>query len=89
MRKPENINALAPEKYRSKKSKAADIQALNTHLFYGIIILKRVPYTWTFTDIISNYNRLVHIIASLIIQRENIPKEPICPFTTLKTWNNP
>ena len=40
MRKSEELNALTPQKYGIRKEKAADIHALNTHLFYYLIILK-------------------------------------------------
>ena len=34
----ENLDVLAPEQYGIRKAKAADIQALNTRLFYDLII---------------------------------------------------
>ena len=81
----EQLDAIALEQYRLRKEKAADIHALNIRLFYDLTRLKRVPATITFTDNVSNYNLLVHNIASLILQRSNIPKYPIrCTFTTLQ-----
>ena len=73
------------EKYGLRKEKAADIYALNIRLFYDPTSLKRVPETITFADLVSNYNLLVHNIASLSLQQSNIPKKPIrCTFTTLQ-----
>ena len=36
MNTEEELDALDPEKYDSRKSKAADIQAINTMLFYDL-----------------------------------------------------
>ena len=58
----ENIDGLAPKKYRSQKSKAADIQALNTRLFYDLIRKNRIPATSIFADLVSNYDLVVHSI---------------------------
>ena len=54
MRKSEELDTLDPEQYGSRKEKAMYIQALNTRLFYDLIITKRVPATSTFSDIVSN-----------------------------------
>ena len=54
------LNVLDLEQYRIRKSKSADIQALNTQLFYDLTRLKRFPppknlpilyptMTWWFT----------------------------------------
>ena len=85
MRRAEEFGALDPEQYGIRKLKAVYIQALNTQLFYDIKRLKRFPSKINFADLVSNYNLGVHIIASLSLQRENIPKEPIiCKFTDLQ-----
>lgn len=54
MRNAEAINGLAPEQYGSRSFKAADIQALNTRLFYDLVRLKRIPATSTFVDLVSS-----------------------------------
>ena len=88
-RKSEELDALAPEQYGSRKVKSTDIQALNTCLFYYLIRLKRVLATSTFTDLIYNYNLVVNRIASLSLQKYNTPKEPIiCTFSTLQNMEH-
>ena len=64
MRKSEEINAISPEKYGTRKAKPEDIKELNIPLFYNIIRMQRFPETSTFTDFIMNYDLVVHIIAS-------------------------
>ena len=85
MENAERLQGVADEQYGSRKHKAADVQALNTRLFYDHIRLKRKPATSTFIDLVSNYDLVVHSIASLALQRVNTPKAPIdCTFTTLQ-----
>ena len=46
---------------------------------------KIIPATSIFTNLVSNYDLEVHSIASISLQRVNVPKEPIlCNFTTLQ-----
>ena len=43
----------------------------------------------TFSEIVSNYNLVVHNIGSFILQRSNTPKEAImCTFTTLQNMDH-
>ena len=65
MRRSEELGALAPEQNGSRKGKTLDTQSLNTELLYNLVRLKRVPETSIFTDLVSNYNILVHSIDSL------------------------
>eukprot|EP00957_Ditylum_brightwellii_P053688 4067946-Ditylum_brightwellii.AAC.1 len=47
------------------------------------ILLDRTPATSTFTDLVSNYDLVVHSIASLAYQWVRIPKVPVfCTFST-------
>lgn len=81
----EACNGVAPEQYGSRKCFAADIQALNTRLFYDLVKLDKLPATSTFIDLVSNYDLVVHSIASLSLQRVGTPKPPIfCTFSTLQ-----
>eukprot|EP00957_Ditylum_brightwellii_P008938 676527-Ditylum_brightwellii.AAC.1 len=81
----ERLQGVADEQYGSRKQKAADIQALNTRLYYDYALLERTPATSTFIDLVSNYDLVAHSIASLALQRVNTPKAPIqCTFTTLQ-----
>ena len=47
-RRAEELRALAPEQYGSRKGKSEYTQALNTQLLYYIVRLKRVPVTRIF-----------------------------------------
>eukprot|EP00957_Ditylum_brightwellii_P201642 15326568-Ditylum_brightwellii.AAC.2 len=81
----EGNGGIAEEQYGSRKHKAADIQALNTRLFYDYVRLERTPATSPFIDLVSNYDLVVHSIASLALQRVGVPKALInCTFTTLQ-----
>ena len=85
MNQAEELDVIAPEQYGSQKSKASDVQFLNTCLFYYLLRYKKFASTSVFADIIYNYDLVVHSIASLSLQRVNAPKEPIhCTFSTLQ-----
>eukprot|EP00957_Ditylum_brightwellii_P054264 4110314-Ditylum_brightwellii.AAC.1 len=85
MEKAEENGGIAPEQYNNRKRLSAYLQALNTRLFYNYILLEITPATSTFIDLVLNYDLVVHIIASLALQRVGMPKEPIqCTFTTLQ-----
>ena len=77
MIKTEYLELLSTKQYGSRKSKEAEIQALNTRLFYNLIRQGKTPETSIFTDLVSNYDLVVHSIASLSLQRVDAPKEPI------------
>ena len=79
------MEGLSLEQYGIRASKSADIQALNTRLFYYIVLLKCTPATSVFAEIISNYDLVLHRIAFLALQRVNFSKETIlCTLTTLQ-----
>eukprot|EP00957_Ditylum_brightwellii_P079674 6058735-Ditylum_brightwellii.AAC.1 len=85
MQHAEECHGIAPEQYGSKKKKAADIQALNTRLFYDYVQLKRTPVTSLFIDLVSNYDLVAHNITTLALQRVGTLKAPICGmFSTLQ-----
>ena len=65
MKKAEDLDGLTPEKYGNRKAKAADIQDLNTRLFYVLISKNRLSGTSTFADLITDFELFVHIIASI------------------------
>eukprot|EP00957_Ditylum_brightwellii_P131230 10008906-Ditylum_brightwellii.AAC.1 len=72
--KAEKSGGIAPEQYGSRK-----------RLFYSYILLERTPTASTFIDLVSNYELAVHSIASLVLQRVGMPKEPIqFTFITLQ-----
>ena len=85
MEKAEDVDGFAPGKYVRRKSKAKDTQYLNTRLLYDLIRKHRIYTTSKFTDLISNQDLVVHSIASIILHRFNVPKEPIlCTFANLQ-----
>ena len=80
----QELRSFATNKYRTRKGKSEDTQALNTRLFYDLIRLNIITEISTFSDIVSNYDLVVHTIAPLSLQRFNIPKEPVMfKFTTI------
>eukprot|EP00957_Ditylum_brightwellii_P028946 2186617-Ditylum_brightwellii.AAC.1 len=85
MHRVEIIGVIAMEQYGSRKNQAADLQALNTRLFFDYAKLECKPATSTFVDLVSYYNLVVHSITVLALQHVDMPKEPInCTFTTLQ-----
>eukprot|EP00957_Ditylum_brightwellii_P065859 4994787-Ditylum_brightwellii.AAC.1 len=68
MASAENLEGMADEQHGSRKKKAADIQALNTRLFYDYVLLERTPATSMFINLVSNYDLVVHSIVSLAFQ---------------------
>eukprot|EP00957_Ditylum_brightwellii_P200605 15292933-Ditylum_brightwellii.AAC.1 len=85
MQRAKACNGIALEQFGSRRQKSADLQALNTQLYYDHLLLQRIPATSVFIDLVSNYNLVVHNIASLALQRIGMPKAPICcTFTTLQ-----
>eukprot|EP00957_Ditylum_brightwellii_P057837 4386020-Ditylum_brightwellii.AAC.1 len=85
MRSAEIIQGIAPEQFGSRQKKSADLQALHTRLFYDYTLLKKHPGTSLFIDLVSNYDLVVHSIATLAMRRVRIPPAPIfCAFNTIQ-----
>jgi len=61
----EQLKALAPEQYGSRKSKVANIQSLNKCLFYNMIRFKRQTAALCSNDTKSCYDQLVLLIVAL------------------------
>ena len=81
----EYLEVISPEEYGIKKSKAAGVKSLITHLFYNLVRQKKATSTSLFFDLISNYDLVIHNIASLAMQKVNVPKEQInFTFSTLQ-----
>ena len=76
MSKYGSIDGLATEHHRSRKPKEADIQALNTRLFYDHIRQKIIPDTSIFADLVSNCDLVIHSIASISLQIFNVSRNP-------------
>eukprot|EP00957_Ditylum_brightwellii_P178897 13626967-Ditylum_brightwellii.AAC.1 len=85
MRWAEISNGVTPEQFGSRRRKSADLQALSTRLFYGYTLLKKHPSTNLFIDLVSNYNLVVHSIATMAMRQVGMPPAPIyCTFNTLQ-----
>ena len=54
--------------------KSANIQSLNTRLFYDIVLFKRTPETSVLADLVSRYDLVLHIIASLVLHIVDVEK---------------
>ena len=74
MSQAEILDGIAPLKYGIRKAKSADIQALNTRLFYDLIKQNRIQGTSIFAGIVSNYELVVHSNAYLSLQIINVSK---------------
>ena len=85
----ETLDVIAPEQYGICKAKASEIQYLNTRLLYDFIRQNRIPETCIFAYLVSNYDLVIHRIASLSFQRVDVPKDLIlCTFTTLQNMSH-
>eukprot|EP00957_Ditylum_brightwellii_P202773 15331772-Ditylum_brightwellii.AAC.1 len=85
MQRAEACGGVAAEQFGSQQFKSADLQALNTRLFYDHILLQKIPANNIFIDLVSNYYLMVHSITSLVLQYIGMSKALICcTLTTLK-----
>ena len=73
----EEIQALAPEQYGSRKGKTAIDQALHKRLTYDIIRQHRLPAILCSNDAKSCYDRILHPMASLAYRRAGVPLAPV------------
>eukprot|EP00957_Ditylum_brightwellii_P070968 5393097-Ditylum_brightwellii.AAC.1 len=85
MAKKEANGSIAPEQFGGRVFHSAAIQALNVRMFYDQVKLTKIPATSTFIDLVSNYDLVVHSIASLALQWVGVPKAPIfCMLSSLQ-----
>ena len=85
----EDLNLIAIEQYGSRKGLDASGHSINKVLSNDLIRLLRRPAALCSNDAKSCYDRIVHAIASLCMQRVGLPKEPIiCMFTTIQNLNH-
>ena len=85
MKTAEELKLLADEQFGSRKHKSAVEQCFNKRLTYDISRQLRKPMALISNDAKSCYDRIVHAIASLSMQRVGVPTEPIvCMFTTIQ-----
>ena len=84
-RHAEELNVLADEQFGSRKRMAPPDQSLNRRLLHEIHRQRCQPYAVCSNDAKSCYDRIVHSIASLSMQRVGVPIPPIvCMFVTLQ-----
>jgi hypothetical protein len=85
----EAYEQLAWEKYGSCEGKNAIEQALNKVLSFELIRQARMDAAMCYNDAKSCYDRIVHSIASILMQQQNVPaSECICVFTTLQNLHH-
>jgi hypothetical protein len=89
MKRAEAHHGIAKEQYGSRKKHASADQALNKRLTFDILRQERRSAVDTAVDLASCYDLVVHSIASLSIQRQGVPEQPIvCMFTTLQNMEH-
>eukprot|EP00978_Attheya_sp_CCMP212_P020992 scaffold60805_cov32-Attheya_sp.AAC.1 len=85
MKMAEAHGGLAKEQYGSHKHHAANEQALNKRLTFDLICLLKCPSVNSAMDLRSNYDLVLHAAASISMQRQGMPEQPIIfMFTTLQ-----
>jgi hypothetical protein len=85
MKDGKSYEHLGREKYGSRKGKNAIEQALNNILSIDLIRQARMDAPMCSNDAKSCYDRIVHAIASILMQQQNVPESAcICVFTTMQ-----
>jgi hypothetical protein len=83
MKDGEAYEQLAWEQYGSREGKKSMEQALNKVLSFDLIRQARMDAAMCSNDAKSCYDRIVHSIASILMQQQNFPASAcICVFTT-------
>lgn len=77
MRFAEQHQLLAPEQYGSRKSKEAADHGLNKLLTFDIIRQRRYPAAVASNDAKSCYDRIVHSVATLCMERSGAPRPAV------------
>ena len=81
----EDLKVIAQEQFGSRAGHTSIDQSLNKRLTLDIIRQKKRPSAVCSNDAKSCYDRIVHSVASLAMQRVGAPVEPIvCMFTTIQ-----
>ena len=73
----EELEAIAPEQYGSRKHKSAITQALHKRVTYDIIRQTKTPGALCSNDAKSCYDRVLHSIVGLAYRRLGIPHPPV------------
>jgi hypothetical protein len=89
MKDGESYEQLAWEQYGSREGKKVIEQALNKVLSFDFIRQARMDARMCSNDATSCYDRIVHSIASILMQHQNVPPSGcICVFTTLQNLHH-
>ena len=85
MRMAEANGGISPEQYGSRKGRSSAEQALNKRLTFDILRQERRSAVDVSVDLRSCYDLVTHSAASLSMQRQGLPEQPIvCMFTSLQ-----
>ena len=81
----EDLEIIAREQYGSRKNFSAVDHSLNKTLTFDLIRQNKRPGALCANDAKSCYDRIVHSVASLAMQRMGVDRAPIvCMFTTIQ-----
>ena len=81
----ERNGGFAPEQYGSRKGHRAIEHALNKVLTLDLLRFQKRPGALCTNDLNSCYDRIVHSVASLCLQRQGLAEsEVVCMFSTLQ-----
>ena len=85
----EDLHLIAKEQYGSRKNLSAVDHSLNKTLTYDLIRQRKIPGAVCSNDAKSCYDRIVHSVASLAMQRMGMEQAPIvCMFTTIQNLDH-
>ena len=85
MYQAEKFNLIAPEQFGSRKSHSCIDQVLVKKLYYDVLRMSRMNGFLCSNDAKSCYDRIIHSVASIAMQRIGMPIEPIVSmFTALQ-----
>mmetsp|Transcript_13589 Transcript_13589/g.25460 ORF Transcript_13589/g.25460 Transcript_13589/m.25460 type:complete len:198 (+) Transcript_13589:179-772(+) len=85
MHEAEMRNGLPWEQYGRRKGHLAEVQALNNTSFFDLLRLQCHAAAFEICDLKSNYNLVVHSIATLLALRQHVSEAPMfCSITTLQ-----
>ena len=85
----EDMAMLAPEQFGSRKRLSAIEHCVNKRLTFDLWRQKKRPGALCANDAKSCYDRIVHSVASLCMQRVGLPIGPIiCMFTTIQNLHH-
>jgi hypothetical protein len=86
MKDGEAYEQLTWEQFGSREVNNAIEQALNKLLSFDLILQGKVDAAMCFNDVKSCYDRIVHAIASILMQQQNVP-ESACIIVFPKLQN--